>query len=488
MRGDALVNVLLITLDQFRGDCLSSAGHPVVRTPNLDALASMGTRLAHHYSQAAPCGPGRACLYTGTYQMNNRVVANGTPLDNRFDNVARAARRAGLEPTLLGYTDQGIDPRYADGPDDPRLSDYEGVLPGFTLELDLAHERAWREWLRDLGYGPFDDRDHALATEPDRPVEHSISSFLTDRLIDWIARQDGPWFAHASYLRPHPPYAAAGQWTKAYDPDDVPMPIEPAEQRHWLHDGALSVPQAAAPRTEAALRSVRAQYYGMIGEVDFHLGRVWNALREQRMWDDTFIVVTSDHGEQLGDHGLLEKVGWFEQSYHVVGIVRDPQRPHAHDTTVDEFTENIDIFPTLCDAIGIDVPAQCDGLPLTPFLDGVEPAWWRNAAHWEYDWREVFLRHGEYPWPWDRRLEQQHLTVLRNDECQYVQFADGSWRCFDLGADATGRTEITDPARVLPLAQEMLTWRSQHADRTMSGMLLEQGGIGRRPPHMGERA
>jgi arylsulfatase A-like enzyme len=479
------VNVLLITLDQFRGDCLSAAGHPVVRTPNLDALAFAGVRLARHYSQAAPCGPGRACLYTGTYQMNNRVVANGTPLDHRFDNVARAARRAGYEPTLFGYTDQSIDPRHADGPDDPRLSDYEGVLPGFALELDLAHERAWHEWLAKLGHGPF-EREEALATEPDRRAELSISSFLTDELVDWIRRQDGSWFAHASYLRPHPPYAAAGRWSRAYDPADVPMPIEPAARRHPLHEGALQVAQAAAPRREDAVRALRAQYYGMIGEVDFQLGRVWDALRDLDQWNDTFVVITSDHGEQLGDHGLIEKLGWFEQSYHIVGIVRDPRHPQAHGMTVREFTENVDLFPTLCDAMGVDVPAQCDGLPLTPFLQSSDPGWWRAAAHWEYDWREILLRHGEYPWPWDRRPERQHLAVLRDDRFQYVQFGDGSWRCFDLATDPTGRTEIDDPACVLPLAQQMLTWRSQHADRTMSGMLVVDGGIGRRPPDPGE--
>ncbi|MGH6998809.1 MAG: sulfatase-like hydrolase/transferase, partial [Phenylobacterium sp.] len=75
------MNILFVTLDQFRADCLSCAGHPIVRTPNLDRLAQQGVRLARHYSQAAPCGPGRASLYTGTYQLNHRVVANGTPLD-----------------------------------------------------------------------------------------------------------------------------------------------------------------------------------------------------------------------------------------------------------------------------------------------------------------------------------------------------------------------------------------------------------------------
>ena len=115
-------NVLLITLDQFRADSMSCAGHPLVQTPYLDELAAAGVRLARHYAQAAPCSPGRAALYTGTYQMNNRVVANGTPLDDRFDNVARMAGRAGYAPALFGYTDQGVDPRLASGPDDPRLS------------------------------------------------------------------------------------------------------------------------------------------------------------------------------------------------------------------------------------------------------------------------------------------------------------------------------------------------------------------------------
>ncbi len=97
--------MLFITLDQFRADSLSCAGHPLVRTPRLDALAAEGVRFARHYSQAAPCAPGRAALYTGTYQMNNRVVANGTPLDSRLDTIALMAQRGGYDPVMWGYTD-----------------------------------------------------------------------------------------------------------------------------------------------------------------------------------------------------------------------------------------------------------------------------------------------------------------------------------------------------------------------------------------------
>ena len=476
------MNVLLITLDQFRGDSLGVAGHHVVRTPNLDDLAANGVHLSRHYAQAAPCAPGRAALYTGTYQMNNRVVANGTPLDERFDNVARALRRGGYTPTLFGYTDQGVDPRIISAADDPRLSTYEGVLPGFVEQLHLdGQPTAWIEWVREHGYDVPHDADGALSTEPLRPAEFGISAYLTNHFLDWHAEQHGQWMAHLSYLRPHPPYAAAGKWSQAIDPESVDLPITPSEDRHPLHEAVLQFGVTAAPTSEAEIRNLRAQYYGMIGDVDEQLGRVWEALRASGQWHDTLIVVTSDHGEQLCDHGLVQKLGYFEESYHIVGIVRDPRHPEAHGTVVEKFTENVDIFPTICDALDLPVPAQCDGLPLTPFLTGQLPAWWRTAASWEFDWRYLSIPHATGGWPWNRRLERDQLSVRRSNDAAYVQFGNGSWLCFDLAADPTWRTKVTDTDRILREAQGMLTWRAEHLDRTLTGMLLEDGGIGRRP-------
>ncbi len=477
-------NVVFITLDQFRGDALSCAGHPIVHTPHLDALAAGGVRFARHYSQASPCAPGRAALYTGTYQMNNRVVANGTPLDARFDNVALAARRAGYEPAMFGYTDQSIDPRLVADPADPRLSDYEGVLPGFDCVLDLSkgHD-PWIAWLRDLGHDipAGTSATAALAGEPDRPAEHSVAAFLTDEALRWIAQRSEPWFAHLSYLRPHPPYAAAGRWAERYDPATVDPPIAAADRRHPWHDVVLHVEEAAAPTDESELRRLRAQYYGMVSEVDHQLGRLWQGMRDLGVWDDTVVVVTADHGEMLGDHGLVQKLGYWESSYHIPCIVRDPRHPASAGRVVDRFTENVDLMPTLCDVIGVPVPVQCDGRPLTPFLRGEDPRGWRDAAHWEFDWRSILIRAGLGEWPDDRRAERLHLATLRTSTHAYVQFGDGSWSCFDLAADPTWRTVVEDPAVVLPLAQAMLVWRSVHADRTLADMLLEHGGIGRRP-------
>jgi arylsulfatase A-like enzyme len=479
-------NVLLITLDQFRGDTLSCAGHPLVRTPNLDRLAAAGVRLARHYAQAAPCGPGRAALYTGTYQMNNRVVVNGTPLDDRFDNVARAARRAGYVPTLFGYTDQGVDPRLVPA-GDPRLSTYEGILPGFEVGLELLeHQRPWLRWLESLGHRVYAPAT-MLATEPDRPAEHSVSSFLTDSLLGWLDRQDEPWFAHASYLRPHPPYAAAGHWSRRYDPADCPAPIGPCDGLHPFTDALRAFDGVRAPDHPDELRRLRAQYYGMVSEVDHQLGRLWQWLDDNGAWDDTVIVVTADHADQLGDHGLIGKVGFFESSYHIIGIVRDPSRGRGAGSVIERFTENVDVLPTMCEAMGIDVPVQCDGLPLTPMLDGADPPWWRTAAHYEFDWRQLTLASGPHRWPWDRVVESQSLVVARGDERAYVQFADGDACCFDLAGDPSWATMVTDPAVELAEARALLAWRAQHAERTLSGMILRDGGIGRWPDQTSSR-
>ena len=472
-----LPNVLFITLDQFRGDCLSALGHPVVRTPHLDRLAARGVLFANHFSQAAPCGPGRACLYTGTYQMTNRVVFNGTPLDDRFDNVARMAQRAGYRPALFGYTDQAVDPRTVTDPDDPRLGTYEGVLPGFDCVLDLTQQRlAWNTWVADAGFEVHDDPDVMLATEPHRPAELGISALLTDRFAEWLDHQDGPWFAHLSHLRPHPPYAAAGHWAQAYHPDEVDLPTPPAGDRHHLHDLMLGIPDVAAPADEGAMRHLRAQYYGMIGDVDAQIGRTLDLLDARGLRDSTVIVLTADHGDQLGDHGLLGKLGWHEASYRIPAIVADPRRPAGWGTRVDLPTENVDLFPTLCDLLAVETPAQCDGASLAAFLDGPDTpdaagatARWRHGAVWEFDWRALTILMGG---PVDRSLDTMNLAVWRSEAAAFVQFGDGSWFAADLAADPTWRTPLEDPAAVLDAARHMLVWRSRHLDRTLSDTVL----------------
>ena len=225
-----MLNVLFITADQWRGECLGVAGHQVIRTPNVDALAAEGTAYLRHYSNAAPCSPARACLYTGLYQMTNRVVRNGTPLAQRFDNVALAARRAGYAPTLFGYTDQSADPATLQ-PGDPLLTTYEGVLPGFDVRARLPeNDKPWLSWLRgkgvdfanrQLAHLPVRDIGRITDAPPGYVRDQTQTAFLADEFIRWLGEQDAPWFAHLSFLRPHPPFIVPEPYNTMFSPDEV---------------------------------------------------------------------------------------------------------------------------------------------------------------------------------------------------------------------------------------------------------------------------
>ncbi|HLH27784.1 MAG TPA: hypothetical protein VKW77_02645, partial [Acidimicrobiales bacterium] len=126
-------------------------------------------------------------------------------------------------------------------------------------------------------------------------------------------------------------------------------------------------------------------------------------------------------------------------------------------------------------------PLQSDGLSLMPFVRGEPPPWWRHEVHWEYDWRWERILFGPYPWPWDRRLESMNLAVVADDDRAFVHFATGEARCVDLAADPTWGTLSDDPDVALEAARSMLTWRACHAERTFTGMLLIDGGVGRVP-------
>lgn len=487
-------NVLLVTVDQWRGDCLSAAGHPTVRTPHLDLLARSGTLFSRHFAQAAPCGPSRASLLTGLYPHTHRSVLNGTPLDARFTNVAIEARAAGYDPVLFGYTDQSADPRALPS-DDPRLRTYEGVLPGFRPVVHLPeHLGPWAAWLSRLGYDvPSDARriyepvSDAPGAPPPYRAEHTEAAFLTGEILRWLRdRAPDAWFVHAAYIRPHPPFVVPEPYNRMFDPSDVPPPrrSRDGEEEAALHPflaAALAVPGLRAPAAESAVRRMRATYYGMMAEVDHQIGRLLSGLAERDDWDRTLVIVTSDHGEMLGDRWLTEKLGWFDESYHIPLVVRDP-RPEADATrglVVGSPTENVDVVPTILEWIGAEVPPHLDGASLLPLTAGAAPDGWRTAVHWEFDFRDPVTRLPEQVL--GLAPEECCLTVRRDEAGKYVHFAGLEPLFFDLVADPDERVNrAPDPgyaATVLRYAQGMMSWRMRHDDRGLTDLLLTADGV-----------
>lgn len=492
------MNLLLVTADQMRGDALSCLGHPAARTPNLDRLAADGVLFARHFAQATPCGPSRASLHTGLYALNHRSVTNGTPLDARHKTLAALARATGFDPVLFGYTDTSADPRTLP-PDSPWLRTYEGVAPGFRPVLRLPEaEEPYLEHLATRGYGR---RSYAevygggFAEPAPFRAEDSVTAFLADRFLAWLDREARePWFAHLSFLKPHPPFVAAEPWFSAVPAEAVPPPrrattVEAEAALHpWLAahlalplSGSAAQGQEDPDRRQAldgpGFLQLQRVYFGLVAEVDHHVSRVLAALAARGQLDRTLVVVTADHGEMLGDRWMLGKSGFFPQAFHVPLIARHPAG--ARGRRVERFTEHVDLMPTVLEALGLEVPLQCDGASLLPFLLGEEPPRWRAAAHWEHDFRDIVAR--TYETALGLESDDCALAARFDGHHAYVHFTALPALCFDAAADPGWTRDLArEPAEapvVLAQAQAMLSWRMRAAERRLTGCALTPAGV-----------
>lgn len=495
-------NILFITADQWRGECLSALGHQV-QTPNLDALAADGMLFKHHFAQAVPCAPSRASIHTGMYLQNHRACTNGTPLDARHTNWTIELRSAGFDPVLFGYTDTANDPRQF-APDDPILTSYEGPLPGINPVCMMGtFPDAWANWLKDKGYeipentyelyigktGTEYEQGGATPAPLTIPAEHHDTWFMVDQVTDYIDQfndQDRGFCVHLSLLRPHPPWIAPTPYHEMYPPETLVQYIRAqsreaeAAQHPWLAF-ELTKKYSSAPADPKKLARLKASYFGLMSEVDANLGRLFDYLKGKGLWDNTLIVFTSDHGEQIGDHHLLGKMGYFDQSYHIPLIIRDPEATKTRGKTMTGFTENIDIMPTLLEYLDQPLPNQCDGASLLATVrSGQFPTNWRTEAHWEYDFRSV--KDGEaMEQTLGLTLNQCTLNVIRDFDFKYVHFTNLPPLLFDLNNDPEELTNLAaDPSyasTVLHYAQKMISWRMENDERTLTNLALEEQGV-----------
>ncbi len=501
-------NILLITADQWRADCLSAVGHPLLRTPNLDRLAQDGVMFRRHYAQSTPCAPSRASLHTGLYQHNHRLVVDGGVLDRRHSNVALEARKQGYQPGFLGYTDIGADPR-ALAPDDPEVKRSDGLLPGMDPLLRLDNDQSqWCAHLRDNGYqfgediyGPFRPAARARGESSHLPpalfaAEHSLSAFLVDGTIEHLSRaHDRPWFVHLSIFPPHPPFVAPAPYHALYDPAEVALPVrratpEDEARQHpylgyylWHQLGTRMWPawpeEDRLALSDHQVRQLRAAYYGLISEVDAQIGRLMEFLKRRGLYDNTLILFTSDHGEQLGEHWMFAKYSYYEPTYAIPLIIRDPRPTAARGTEVEAFSEAIDIMPTILEWIGAPVPPQCDGRSLLPYLAGREPPAPRAEVHWSFDFRNFAEKSGEPVL--GLTSETSSMLGLRDERYKYVHFAGLPPVFFDLREDPDEFHNLAgDPAcqsLVLDYAQRLLSWRMARDDRTLTHLRLTERGL-----------
>jgi arylsulfatase A-like enzyme len=276
----------------------------------------------------------------------------------------------------------------------------------------------------------------------------------------------------------------------------MPMPIRQATPEkeaaqhpwlgHYLYDqrgdgyryGANSKHNLSLSDQE--VRQIKATYYGMMSEVDAQVGRLIDHLKQLDCYDDTLIIFTSDHGDHLGDHWMFAKYSYFDQTFHIPLIIRDPsqQADDTRGTVVDAFSESVDIMPTILQAIGAKIPEQCDGHSLLPFCHGAPPQEWRGEYHAEFDLRSPYKI--DDPVPLGLNSNQCTVNIICGDRYKYVHFTGLPPLFFDRSDDPDEFCDrASDPAyrdRVLEYTSKMLSWRMEHDDPALTNLHLDEFG------------
>lgn len=486
-------NVLFILADQFRADCLGSSGNSIVRTPNLDRLADQGVRFARCFNQTAPCGPSRMSIYTSRYMCSTRAVANMTPLRDAEENWGYVLRQSGFDPGLIGYNDYGVDPNSVPE-DDPhrRGLSYDNVLPGFQRVYYHEYDSPeYFQWLRDQGY-PEELCNHSAIHSPAVPdsgpgdhlschypahykAEHSECRYVTQKAVEYIKRPDFEdrergWVLSLNYIKPHPPNINCEPYRSMFAAEEMDSAIRRIEELNSDHPYIRNAIGTGHHVDDQHLKEFRACYYGMIAELDDNLGIVFDTLEKTGQWEDTLIVFSADHGEQLGDHYLVGKGHFYDGAMHIPCIIRDPSNKagHTRGTVVDHFVESIDLGPTVLDWLDVDSPDRFQGKSLLGSLYGEDDFEFKEEIHYEFDYRSSARAIDS-----DTEMDKHLLWVLRTKKFKYVHFADDKIPSllFNLEEDPEEFENIAQDPKyssiVMDLMNRMLVWRMRCEDQRM---------------------
>jgi len=388
---DAPPNILWICTDQQRYDTIGALGNPHVSTPNLDRLVSEGVAFTHAYAQSPICTPSRASFLTGMYPSTVRANGNGNDfLPDPPPLVTRSLADAGYDCGLIGKLHlssayQRVEKRVDDG---YRYWQYSHAPRD---DWEMGHDYA--DWVKSKGHS-LKELTHSLDGVP---AELHQTAWCAEKTIEFIREsRDGPWLASVNPYDPHPPFNPPKAYRDLFSPEDLPGPLfqesDLAQQRKLegidfqsraRHPRELDIRSPiiplspGVPETDLAgardAWTLRAAYYAMIKLIDDQVGRMLDALEETGQRENTLVIFTSDHGEMLGDHGLIQKgCRFYEGMVRVPLILSCPARLRQG-LRSSALVELLDLAPTLLELADLSLPERMQGRSLLPILTGEAP-------------------------------------------------------------------------------------------------------------------
>lgn len=370
-------NILIVMSDQHHHRFMGCAGHDV-QTPAMDGLAADGLRFTNTYCPFPLCGPSRMAFMTGRYPSNTWCVTNDCHLNSDIPTFAHAFSAAGYDTVLAGRM-HFVGPDQRHGFDDRIISDVGGTafinpVTGWKMEGVLG------PLIGSTAVG----RPAFLNCGPGHTGYHAYDRAVTQRAVDWLRHRaqavamstiDAPFMMTVGFVSPHCPYVAPPEDYALYDHritvDDLPEPR--LDAIHDVHRNLRSQWGLDTDIPDERVRRALAAYHGLCTFTDRQFGRILAALEESGLGEDTIVVYTSDHGEQVGEHGLWMKSTFYDGSCGVPLLVAGPGIPGGR-----EITQNVgllDLGQTLLDLVDVDLLPNIDGRSFRSLIDGDGSQW-----------------------------------------------------------------------------------------------------------------
>ncbi len=432
-------NILLLFTDDQRFDTIAALGNPAIHTPNLDRLVARGTAFtrAHIPGGTSPaiCMPSRAMLHTGRHLSALHDRGRTIPADHTL--LGETLQQAGYTTFGTGKWHNGTG-SYARSFSHGAEIFFGGMddhwnVPACDFDPSGRYDNS-RPFIRDPFAG---DAVEHRRVDHIRAGVHSTDLF-TGAACDFLGRHDPrhPFFAYISFMAPHDPRTMPEKYRAMYDPATISLPPN-FQPEHPIDTGALRIRDellAAFPRDPREIRRHLADYYAMISHLDDAIGRILQGLAETGTLDNTLIVFAGDNGLALGQHGLMGKQSLYDHSLRVPLIFAGPGVAQGRQT--DDLVYLLDIFPTLCDLLGLPVPASVQGRSLAGALRVDAPrAVGREALHLAYCDTIRGVTTGRHK-----------LIEYACGETQLFDLHDDPWECRNL-AQSPGHSSLLQELR-----------------------------------------
>ena len=366
-------NLLFIWTDEQRADTMAAYGNQKIRTPNLDRLAKQSFVFQKTYVTQPVCSASRSSVMSGLYPHTSGVTYNNIPLSENILCFPELLNDPDYHTAYMGKWHLGNElfPQHGF---DTWISIEDQYNSFFSEEKDREARSDYHHWLLEKGYQPSNPKENIFSRSfaASLPIEHCKPKFLEEKACKYLeAHQNDPFVLYVNFLEPHMPFT--GPLDDMYKPEDTDLPEsfydsldenEPLRYRLYRESFIHQYGEK-----EEDMRQLIAKYWGLVSQVDKSVGTILDKLEEMGLADNTLVVYTSDHGDMMGAHHMVEKQVMFEEAVRVPFMLKAPFIS-KNQTIIQQRVSQIDIVPTLLDLMGKYIPVSLQGKSLTSLLKG----------------------------------------------------------------------------------------------------------------------